>query len=382
MSDQAGRSEVPHEAAAGAVVLVVDDNEFNRDLLRQRLERDGHSVVQACDGEQALQTLRSEPVDLVLLDIMMPVMDGYETLAHMQKDRWMRHIPVIVITAVDDIEAAVRCIESGAEDFIGKPFNPVLLRARVSASLDKKRLHDLETAHKRSIEQQNRLLEEKVRQQVKEISSAQMAAIFAMSKLAESKDPETGEHLERMREYCLVLSRQLAQLPRYRAVITQSFQDNIYAASPLHDIGKVGIPDEVLLKPDKLIEPEWVIMKQHPLIGGATLRAVDRQYPGNEFLRIGIDIAECHHEKWDGSGYPQGLAGERIPLVARVLALGDVYDALTLKRCYKEAFSHEESRAIVVEQSGRHFDPDVVDAFLEREEEFIRIRKYFQDPEC
>ena len=226
------------------------------------------------------------------------------------------------------------------------------------------------------------MLEEKVRQQVKEISSAQMAAIFAMSKLAESKDPETGEHLERMREYCLVLSRQLAQLPRYRAVITQSFQDNIYAASPLHDIGKVGIPDEVLLKPDKLIEPEWVIMKQHPLIGGATLRAVDRQYPGNEFLRIGIDIAECHHEKWDGSGYPQGLAGERIPLVARVLALGDVYDALTLKRCYKEAFSHEESRAIVVEQSGRHFDPDVVDAFLEREEEFIRIRKYFQDPEC
>ena len=138
MSDQAGLSEVPHEAAAGAVVLVVDDNEFNRDLLRQRLERDGHSVVQASDGEQALQTLRSEPVDLVLLDIMMPIMDGYETLAHMQKDRWMRHIPVIVITAVDDIEAAVRCIESGAEDFIGKPFNPVLLRARVSASSGQK----------------------------------------------------------------------------------------------------------------------------------------------------------------------------------------------------------------------------------------------------
>jgi putative two-component system response regulator len=380
MSDQTGLLAVDKVRVTDAVVLVVDDNEFNRDLLTQRLERDGYSVRQACNGEQALETLRHEAVDLVLLDIMMPVMDGYQTLAHMQNDPRMAHIPVIVITAVDDIEAAVRCIESGAEDFIGKPFNPVLLRARVSASLDKKRLHDLETAQRQSIEQQNRSLEEKVCRQVREISSAQLAAIFAMSKLAESKDPETGAHLERMREYCLVLSQQLAQLPRYHDVITQGFQDNIYAASPLHDIGKVGIPDEVLLKPGKLTDQEWLVMKRHPLIGGETLRAVDLQYPGNDFVRIGIEIAECHHEKWDGSGYPQGLAGERIPLVARILALGDVYDALTSKRCYKEAFSHQKSRSIVTEQSGRHFDPDVVDAFLECEDEFIRIRAYFQDP--
>jgi len=224
-------------------------------------------------------------------------------------------------------------------------------------------------------------LEGRVEQQVKEISSAQLAAIFAMSKLAESKDPETGEHLERMREYCRVLSQELARLPRYHDVITQAFQDNIYAASPLHDIGKVGVPDNILLKPGPLNDDEWVIMKSHPLIGGETLRAVDRQYPGSEFIRAGIDIAECHHEKWNGSGYPRGLSGEQIPLAARILALGDVYDALTSKRCYKDKFSHDKSRSIIVEQTGTHFDPDVVEAFLNREDEFLQIRDNFHDPD-
>jgi putative two-component system response regulator len=364
-----------------STILVVDDNNLNRDLLTQRLVRDGHQVLQAANGLEALHTLRDVSIDLVLLDIMMPVMDGYQTLEEIKRDQHLRHIPVIIITAFDETEGAVRCIEQGAEDYVGKPFNAILLRARVRASLDKKRLHDLQQRHHEAVEQHNRSLEGRVQQQVQEISSAQLAAIFAMSKLAESKDPETGEHLERMREYCRVLSQELARLPRYHDVITQAFQDNIYAASPLHDIGKVGVPDNILLKPGPLNDEEWVIMKSHPLIGGETLRAVDRQYPGSEFIRTGIDIAECHHEKWNGSGYPRGLSGEQIPLAARILALGDVYDALTSKRCYKDKFSHDKSRSIIVEQAGTHFDPDVVEAFLNREDEFLQIRDNFHDPD-
>lgn len=374
--------------SAGAVaqcpestILVVDDNHLNRDLLMQRLARDGHHVLQAANGLEALQILRDVPVDLVLLDIMMPVMDGYQALSEIKNDQRLCHIPVIIITAFDETEGAVRCIEQGAEDYVGKPFNAILLRARVRASLEKKRLHDLQQRHREQIEHHNRNLEGRVEQQVREISSAQLGAIFAMSKLAESKDPETGEHLERMREYCRTLSQELARLDKYQDLITQTFQDNIYAASPLHDIGKVGIPDNILLKPGGLNDDEWVIMKRHPLIGGETLRAVDRQYPGNEFIRTGIEIAESHHEKWNGGGYPRGLAGEQIPLVARILALGDVYDALTSKRCYKEKFSHEKSRSIIIEEAGSHFDPDVVEAFLNREDEFMRIRDHFHDPD-
>lgn len=369
------------EPSANATILVVDDNEHNREILSRRLVRDGHRVLQAENGRQALDVMRCEPVDTLLLDLMMPVMDGYETLAAIKRDSSLRHIPVIVVTAVDETEGAVRCIEQGAEDYVGKPIDLVLLRARLRACLNKKRLYDLESEYRREIERHNHALEEQVREQVREISSTQLAAIFAMSKLAESKDPETGEHLERMREYCVVLSRELARQPAYASVVTPEFHDNIYAASPLHDIGKVGIPDRVLLKPGKLSEEEWLVMRQHPLIGADTLRAVDRQYPGNQFIRTGIDIAQCHHERWDGSGYPNGLRAQEIPLAARILALGDVYDALTSRRCYKDKFSHQESRSIIVDQAGRHFDPDVVKAFLEREEEFVRIRNHFQDPD-
>ena len=369
------------ERAIASAVLVVDDHELNLDLLTRRLEREGHRVVQARDGREALACLRSQPIDLVLLDIMMPVLDGYQTLAEIKSDSALRDIPVIMITAVNEVESAATCIEHGAEDYICKPFNPVLLRARVAACLERKRLRDAERLRQQQVERQNLLLGGRVDQQLRELSSAQLAAIFAMSKLAESRDPETGEHLDRMREYCVILARQLSALPRYREIIDQTFQDNLYAASPLHDIGKVGIPDEILRKPGRLTPEEWAIMRTHSSIGGDTLREVDRQYPGNAFIRTGIEIAESHHERWDGSGYPHGLRGERIPLVARILALADVYDALTSRRCYKEAFPHEQSREIILAESGRHFDPDVVQAFLAREQEFTQVRRFFRDPD-
>jgi len=362
-------------------ILVVDDNEMNRDLLLRRLGVPGFQLSSAADGEEALAKLREQSFDLVLLDIMMPVMDGYETLKVIQDDVVLRRVPVIMITALDDVDSAVRCIEMGAVDYVTKPFNPVLLRARVDASLDRKRLSDLEEQRRIEVERSNVSLSEEVRAKVLEISQSQLAAIFAMSKLAESRDPETGEHLERMREYCKLLSEQLSRMPKYRPIIDRAFVDNIYAASPLHDIGKVGIDDSVLLKPGPLDDEEWVLMKQHPVIGAETLREVDRQHPGNDFIHTGIDIAESHHEKWDGSGYPYGLSGEKIPLVARILALGDVYDALTSKRCYKDAFSHEKSRAIIEEGRGSHFDPDVVLAFFEAEEDFKKVRQEYKDPE-
>jgi cyclic di-GMP phosphodiesterase len=362
-------------------ILVVDDNEMNRDLLLRRLAKSGFQLASAINGKKALEMMRLQSFDLVLLDIMMPVMNGYETLAFMQEDALLRRIPVIMITALDDVESAVRCIDLGAVDYITKPFNPVLLKARVGACLERKRLSDQQEQYRLRIEHSNENLSEEVQAKIREVSESQLAAIFAMSKLAESRDPETGEHLERMREYCKLLSEQLARTPKFQMVISGGFINNIYAASPLHDIGKVGIADNVLLKPGTLNADEWLLMKQHPVIGAETLREVDQQHPGNAFIHSGIDIAEGHHEKWDGTGYPYGKSGENIPLEARILALGDVYDALTSKRCYKEAFSHQKSSEIILEGAGSHFDPDIVRAFFESEEEFMKVRESFKDSE-
>jgi putative two-component system response regulator len=362
-------------------ILIVDDNELNRDMLSRRLAAQGYRVETAADGFAALELVRRTNFGVILLDIMMPQMDGYEVLHNLKSDDALKHVPVIMITAVDDLDSTVRCLELGAEDYLPKPFNPVILRARVGTCLAKKQLHDQQEHHRTQLRDHNNQLEKRVRDQVREITSGQLATIFAMSKLADSRDPETGKHLERMREYCHTISRRLATKAPYHDVIDDEFVETIYAASPLHDIGKVGVPDHILLKPGKLSSDEWAVMQTHCELGAETLRAVHAQHPGNAFVRMGIDIAQSHHEKWDGSGYPLGLQGEEIPLAARILALGDVYDALTSKRCYKEAFSHEKSTAIIIEGRGSHFDPAVVDAFLESQEEFMRTREHFSDPE-
>jgi putative two-component system response regulator len=362
-------------------ILVVDDNEMNRDLLARRLSRQGHEVITANDGVAALEILNSRRVDLVLLDIMMPNLDGYQVLERMKADEFLSVLPVVMITAVDELDSAVKCIEMGADDYLTKPFNAVLLGARISACLEKRHLREQEQNQRKQIEDLNLFLTARVRQQVAEIASAQIGAIFAMSKLAESRDPETGEHLDRMREYCRLLAEDLGKQAEYAAYIDKAYIENIYSASPLHDIGKVGVPDAILSKPGKLTEDEWVIMKTHPIIGAETLREVDREHPGNAFIQTGIEIAAAHHEKWDGSGYPHGLSGKDIPLSARILALGDVYDALTSKRCYKEALSHSKAVEIIKEGEGKHFDPDVIASFLRINEEFIKVREYFQDSE-
>ena len=364
---------------AQAMILIVDDQEANRLVLRGQMTALGHSSILADNGLSALAQIKGHSPDLVLLDIMMPEMDGYQVLEHMRADAVMCHIPVLVISAVDDMDSVLKCIRQGADDYLVKPFNPVLLKARIGACLEKKRLRDREEDYRRKIEDYSLNLAQRVQEQVREISSAQLSTIFSMSKLAESRDPETGEHLERMREYSNILSKKLSSLPEYTKLIDETFIENAYASSPLHDIGKVGIPDHILQKPGKLTDEEFAVMKKHTVIGAETLRAVHEQHPSNDFVRIGIEIAESHHEKWNGTGYPHGLAGEDIPLVGRILALADVYDALTSKRCYKEAFTHEKSRGIIIADREKHFDPDVVDAFLSSEEEFIAVRKRYAD---
>lgn len=362
-----------------ARILVVDDNDMNRDLLSRRLQQQDCLVSNAANGEEALQQIHEQNFDIILLDIMMPGINGFQVLEKLKASPELRHIPVIMISALDEMDSIVKCIEMGADDYLPKPFNPVLLKARVGASLEKKRLYDQEQVYRQQLEDYNLHLEERVQEQVEQISSAQLATIFAMSKLAESKDPDTGAHLERMREYCKAIALYLSKQPGHASVVDSSFVSSIYAASPLHDIGKVGIPDNILLKPGKLTEEEWEIMKQHPVIGANTLRAVHGQYPDNALIRTGIEIAECHHEKWDGSGYPYGLRENAIPLSARILALADVYDALTSERCYKDAFDHETCRQTIIESKNRHFDPVIVDAFLEIEDDFKKIRKEFRD---
>ena len=364
-----------------ATILIVDDQEANREVLMDQVQLLGHDSILAENGLSALAQVEQHAPDLILLDIMMPEMNGDEVLERLKEDHALRDIPVIVISAVDDIESISRCISGGADDYLVKPFKNEMLKARIGNCLEKKRLRDREINLRNQVQDYNLRLEERVHEQVKQISKAHLGMIFSMSKLAESRDPETGEHLERMREYCRIIADELKGHPEHGEVIDEEYVENIYLASPLHDIGKVGVPDRVLLKPGKLTDEEFEEIKKHPKVGADTLRAVSRECPENDFVKIGIEIAETHHEKWDGSGYPKGLAGTDIPLAGRILALGDVYDALTSKRVYKDAFSHEKSREIIVDGKEKHFDPDVVVAFLNKEEEFVDVRRNLVDSE-
>lgn len=364
-----------------ARILIVDDQPANCELLSELVRALGHEPLVCNSGAEALSVVRGNELDLMLLDIVMPGMDGHAVLEEMQTQGHLAKLPVIVISGLTQMDSVVRCIEAGSDDYLTKPVNLALLRARINSSLEKKRLRDRAERERLRVEQYNRTLEACVRQQVEEITHGQLTTIFALSKLAEFRDPETGQHLERMREYARALALHLMKKPSHSKLITEDLVWNIYSAAPLHDIGKVGTPDHILLKEGPLTPAEFTIMKEHVNIGAETLHAVNRQHPGNSFVEVGIEMLEGHHERWNGTGYPRGLKDLEIPLSARILALADVYDALTSKRCYKEAFSHEKSRAIIVEGNNEDFDPDVVTAFLEIEIEFKNIRAEFPDNE-
>lgn len=332
-------------------VLIVDDDEIAIELLRTTLESAGYEVVSASNGEEALELLRSESFRIVVSDWEMPGMSGIELCRQIRERRSSQYVYIILVTSRTGTADVVKGLNAGADDFVAKPFHPAELCVRLKAGT---RLLALESRD---------------------------VTIFVLARLAESRDPETGAHLERIRAYCRITAEYLSTQPKYREILNGDYVQLIYRTSPLHDIGKVGIPDSVLLKPGRLTDREFEIMKMHTVIGAETLDAAAQLQPEAKFLQMARDIALTHHEQWDGSGYPRGLKGEEIPLCGRIVALADVYDALTVKRVYKAAFSHEVARSIILDGRGSHFDPDIVDAFEAIEDSFISVRQEFADAE-
>lgn len=358
-------------------LLVVDDQIENINLLISLLGPKGYHVTSALGGVDALAQIREAPPDVVLLDLVMPDIDGYEVCRQLKMHAATRHIPVVFITGLSDREANIKAIELGADDFVTKPFDPALLEVRIRSCLRVKRLQDRIIRYQRLLEGRNESLVSDLEKRMEEIERIQHVTVFSLSKLAESRDTDTGEHLNRICAYSQEVTLNLLKNSKFVDIIDEKFIHDIYLSSSLHDIGKVGIPDCILLKPDKLTFEEFEIMKTHATIGGDTLKAADKEAGQHSFLAMGRDIAYSHHEKWDGNGYPSGLRGEDIPLPARIVAVCDVYDALSSKRPYKEAFSHEKSMGIIREGRGTHFDPDVLDAFLLSEPRILEIRSQF-----
>lgn len=327
-------------------VLVVEDETISREAIAHTLREAGYCVTTACNGREALSLLMEQNHQLVVSDWGMPVMDGIELCYAIRAADLRRYVYFIMVTSHDQPVDALSGFATGVDDYVVKPFNPNELLMRVNVG---RRIVQLET---------------------------NQMTIFTLAKLVETRDPETGAHLERVRSYCRVLAKQLQTSSTLHKLIDDEFVRLIYETSPLHDIGKVAIPDAILLKPGKLTAPEFEVMKTHTSRGAETLDAALQEFPNARFLKMARDIALSHHEKYDGSGYPNGLAGDQIPLCGRIVAVADVYDALTSKRVYKGAMCHSAAREIIVGDRGQHFDPVVVDAFLETEEAILAI--YYQ----
>jgi len=354
-------------AAMPPTILIVDDTPENLSVLGELLQP-SYRVRAANSGRRALQIAHGKPTpDLILLDVMMPEMDGYDVLAELRADPQTRHIPVIFVTAMDGTDDEERGLDRGAVDYITKPLRPAIVLARVRTHLELKHARDF-------LKDQNAFLEAEVSRRMGENQLIQEVSIHALARLAETRDPETGNHLRRTQEYVRTLASSLKNHPRFAAFLDDRTIDALAKSAPLHDIGKVGIPDHILLKPGKLTPDEWEIMKTHAKLGSEAIEQAERDATKPvEFLALAKEIAHFHHEKWDGSGYPEGLAGDRIPIAARLMALADVFDALICRRVYKEPMPFDKARDIIVNSSGSHFDPDVVQAFIDHFDTFTAI---------
>lgn len=360
-----------------ATVLVVDDTPANLSLMTGLL-RDIYKVKAAIDGEKALRIAQSDaPPDLILLDIMMPGMDGYEVCRRLQANPATRDIPIIFLTAKAGIEDEKMGLELGAVDYITKPISPPIVLARVRNHLALKASADF-------LRNKADFLEAEVVRRTAEVMAIQDVTIMAMASLAETRDSDTGNHIRRTQHYVKVLAQHLRKHPRFASVLDDDrYIAMLFKSAPLHDIGKVGIPDRILLKPGKLTFEEFEIMKTHTTLGRDAIQAAEEHLGMKvEFLNLAKEIAYGHQEKWDGSGYPQGAAGEAIPVGARLMAVADVYDALISRRVYKEGMPHDKAAAIIVQGRGQHFDPDIVDAFVAVQDQFIAIAQRFADTDA
>ncbi|MBR7798901.1 response regulator [Undibacterium fentianense] len=364
-----------HDQDAKQVILIVDDTPDNITLLSALL-KDKYKIKIATNGLKALHIASIDPSpDLILLDVMMPEMDGYETCRRLKDNPQTNQIPIIFLTAKSQVSDEEMGLKLGAVDYISKPVSPPIVLARVATQLNLVRARNL-------LQDQNKHLESLVKDRTRKLAKMQDAIIMAMASLAETRDNETGNHIRRTQNYVAALARQLKNSPRFSSELTDENIELLYKSAPLHDIGKVGIPDNILLKPGKLTSEEFEVMKLHTSYGRETILSVER-YLGesNEFLRFAREITYSHQEKWDGSGYPENLVGDAIPISARLMAVADVYDALISKRVYKPAFSHEEAIEIMRKGRGSHFDPEMLDAFLSITNDFKEIAMRYRESE-
>jgi putative two-component system response regulator len=333
-------------------ILLVDDDPIGVEALELALSRAGYSVTCASGGVKGLELALTGRFRIVITDRMMPDLEGTELCRELRRSELPAYVYVLILSQLTRSTDIAEGLDAGADDYLAKPVAQGELIARLRTA---ERILSLIT---RDI------------------------TIFALAKLAESRDPDTGAHLERVRQYCRLLAQHLRTLPEFEQEVDDEFLRLIFLTSPLHDIGKVGIPDAVLLKPDRLSEEEFAVMKTHTSIGAATLEAALQAHPEAMYLQMARDIALTHHERFDGAGYPLGLRGRAIPLAGRIVALADSYDALTSRRVYKNAYTHDVARSMILEQSGHQFDPEVVEAFMSQEREFCRVRQHFADDRC
>ena len=355
------------------LVLVVDDNPDNLTVIGDLLRPD-YQVRVANSGPRALHLACIEPLpDLILLDIMMPEMDGHAVLEKLQANPDTHDIPVIFVTALDREEDQLSGFELGAVDYVTKPIMPPVLKARVRTHLELKLARD-------RLAGQNTWLEAEVSRRMLENDRMQLVSVRALAHLAEIRDPETGNHILRTQGYVRELATRLQDHPRFSAIIDARYIELLTRSAPLHDIGKVGIPDAILLKPGPLDPAEWAVMQTHAALGARAIERAERDIEEEvEFLALAKEIAHWHHERWDGSGYPDGLRGDAIPLAARLMTVADVFDALISARVYKPAMPPEDARAMIVEGRGTQFDPDVVDAFVAGFADFVAIARHYRE---
>ena len=356
-----------------STVLVVEDTESNVDIFVNALD-DEYEVSVALDGQSVLEAVQNSQPGLILLDIMMPDMDGYEVYRRLKNDSKTLDIRIIFLTALTELESKTRGFELGAVDYITKPFEIVEVKARVKTHLTLKDAKEF-------LANQNAILEQKVEERTRELALTQDVTIQSMASLAETRDNETGGHIRRTQHYVKILAETLSENKEYRPSLDAESIRLLYKSAPLHDIGKVGVPDSILLKPGKLTDEEFDEMKKHAVYGRDAILMAEESLGSNSFLRFAREIAYTHHEKWNGTGYPQGLKESTIPVSGRIMAIADVYDALISKRVYKPPFPHSKAVAIIEEGRGTQFDPAAVGVFLDLQQRFREIALEFADHE-
>jgi len=347
-------------------ILVVDDSRTERRYLRKILSEEGYVIVEAAGGEEALSVLSSEPPDIVLLDVVMPGMNGIEVVRRIKENEKTSGIPVVMVTSLNGVNDRVDAFEAGAEDFLTKPVERVELKARVKSLLKVKAYYDHMRDYQKELEIEVERKTVELRKAFEKIRTVSLDAIYLITRAALYKNEGTGAHVRRISLYAAAIAETMG--------LDESTVEAILYASPMHDVGKIGIPDSILLKPGRLDKNEWEIMKRHTVIGAKILESSD-----TEFLKLGRVIALTHHERWDGNGYPRGLEKTQIPLAGRITALADVFDALVNERPYKEAFPVERALEIIRGERGKHFDPDVVDAFFSAADRMLAIMNEYKD---